>query len=339
MKQYTSIELFAGAGGLALGLEEAGFKHLGLVEFNKYAAATLRKNRPNWNVFEEDVTQIVGRDLEKEFKIKRGKLDLLSGGAPCQAFSYAGKGLGLEDTRGTMFYYFAKFLSELRPKMFLFENVKGLLSHDDGKTYRIIRNVFEQEGYHVHCQIMNSNDYGVPQNRERLITIGVRKDLKYPFMFKWPKEIDLKSSLGTCLLKNPDKDTYPEYSEKKKKLFPLIPIGGCWKDLPRELAIEYMGEKWVNSSMGGSTGCLRRLNPNRPSPTILTSPSMKMTEFCHPYGDRPLSYRESARVQTFPDSWEFEGSLMEKYRQIGNAVPVELAFHVGRAIVNKLSVS
>lgn len=332
----TSIELFAGAGGLALGLEEAGFKHIGLVEFNKHAAATLRKNRPEWKVFEEDIREISGRDLEKEFNIKKGKLDLLSGGAPCQSFSYAGKGLGLEDTRGTMFYYFAKFLSELKPKMFLFENVRGLLSHDDGKTYRIIRNVFEQEGYHVHCQLMNANDYGVPQNRERLITIGVRKDLKFPFMFKWPNELGYKPFLGGCLLENPDKDTYPEYSEKKKRLFELIPQGGCWKDLPRELAVEYMGEKWINNCQGGSTSCLRRLHTHRPSPTILTSPQAKMTEFCHPFETRPLSYRESARVQTFPDEWEFEGGLLEKYKQIGNAVPVELAYHLGKAIAAKL---
>ena len=109
-KLFKSIELFAGAGGLAIGLEKAGFDHIGLVEFNKAAAETLKINRPNWNVLCEDVAKVAQRDLTKEFKIKRNELDLLSGGAPCQSFSYAGKRLGLEDVRGTMFYHYATFL-------------------------------------------------------------------------------------------------------------------------------------------------------------------------------------------------------------------------------------
>ena len=115
---YKSIELFAGAGGLALGLEQAGFEHIGLVEFDKSAADTLTHNRPNWNVLCEDVEIVAARDLEEEFKIKKGDLDLLSGGAPCQSFSYAGKRLGLDDVRGTMFYHYATFLHKLQPKMF-----------------------------------------------------------------------------------------------------------------------------------------------------------------------------------------------------------------------------
>lgn len=133
----NSIELFAGAGGLALGLEEAGFNHLGLIEFNKAAAETLKENRPNWNVICDDVANVSEKELEKEFNIKKGELDLLSGGAPCQSFSYAGKRLGLEDVRGTMFYHYATFLKKLQPKMFLFGNVKGLLTHDNGKTYKL----------------------------------------------------------------------------------------------------------------------------------------------------------------------------------------------------------
>lgn len=130
---YTSIELFAGAGGLALGVEKAGFNTLGLIEFDKDAADTLKKNRPNWNVINDDIANISCLDLEKYFSIKKGALDLLSGGAPCQAFSYAGKRLGLEDARGTLFYHYALFLEKLQPKMFLFENVRGLLTHDHGK--------------------------------------------------------------------------------------------------------------------------------------------------------------------------------------------------------------
>ena len=143
------IELFAGAGGLALGLEKAGFETIGLVEFDKSAAETLKYNRPNWNVIHDDIANISSQDLEEYFNIKKGELDLLSGGAPCQSFSYAGKRLGLEDTRGTLFYHYALFLEKLQPKMFLFENVKGLTSHDKGQTYKTILSVFEEEGYEV----------------------------------------------------------------------------------------------------------------------------------------------------------------------------------------------
>jgi len=174
----TAIELFAGAGGLALGLEKAGFQSLGLIEFNQDACNTLSKNRPNWRVICEDIANISKLDLEQYFSIKKGELDLLSGGAPCQAFSYAGKRLGLEDARGTLFYHYAVFLEKLQPKMFLFENVRGLLTHDKGKTYDTMINIFQSAGYTIQKKVLNAWDYGVAQKRERLITIGIRKDLE-----------------------------------------------------------------------------------------------------------------------------------------------------------------
>ena len=182
-----SIELFAGAGGLALGLEQAGFEHIGLVEFDKSAAKTLMFNRPNWKVLCEDIALVSERDLELEFNIKKGELDLLSGGAPCQSFSYAGKRLGLQDVRGTMFYHYATFLQKLQPKMFLFENVKGLLTHNNGKTFKTILDIFEEQGYKAVYKVLNAWDYGVPQKRERLITIGIRKDLFGKCTFTFPK--------------------------------------------------------------------------------------------------------------------------------------------------------
>lgn len=177
MKTFYSIELFAGAGGLALGLEKANFQHIALIEFDKNAANTLLKNRPNWNVICDDIQVISQKNLEQEFNIKQFDLDLLSGGAPCQSFSYAGKRLGLNDTRGTLFYYYALFLQKLQPKMFLFENVKGLLNHDKGKTFKTIIDIFEQQNYYTYYKVLNAWNYNVPQKRERLITIGIRKDL------------------------------------------------------------------------------------------------------------------------------------------------------------------
>ena len=175
--KYKVIELFAGGGGLALGIEKAGFQTIGLVELDKSASETLKLNRPTWNVINDDIANISPLDLEAYFGIRKGELDLLSGGAPCQAFSYAGKRLGLEDTRGTLFYHYALFLKKLQPKIFLFENVRGLLTHDKGRTHDTILNVFENEGYVIKEKVLNAWDYGVPQKRERLIMIGIRKDL------------------------------------------------------------------------------------------------------------------------------------------------------------------
>ena len=326
-----SIELFAGAGGLALGLEQAGFEHIGLVEFNKAAADTLKKNRTQWNVLCEDVEEVASRDLEKEFEIKKGDLDLLSGGAPCQSFSYAGKRLGLEDTRGTMFYHYATFLHKLQPKMFLFENVRGLLTHDGGKTYDTILGIFKQEGYTVSYRIMNAWDYGVPQKRERLITIGIRNDLAVTHIYRFPIKHRYKPVIGDIKLDiNPSKDECQAYSKAKADVFKLVPPGGYWRDIDPVVARAYMKTCW--NMGGGRTGILRRMSLEEPSLTVLTNPGMKQTDRCHPIEVRPFSYRENARLQTFPDDWEFCGSLGEKYKQVGNAVPVNLAKEIGLKI-------
>ena len=213
---FTSIELFAGAGGLALGLEEAGFTHIGLVEFDKSAANTLILNRPKWNVICEDIAITSKKNLEKEFNIKKGQLDLLSGGAPCQSFSYAGKRLGLKDVRGTMFYHYATFLEKLQPKMFLFENVRGLLTHDGGKTYKTILDIFLQQGYLIKYKVVNAWDYGVPQKRERLITIGIRNDLKNKCKFSFPKKHEYKPVIRDIKLdSNPSNEDCAQYSTYK----------------------------------------------------------------------------------------------------------------------------
>lgn len=336
--KFTSIELFAGAGGLALGLENAGFETIGLVEINKYAAQTLKKNRPNWNVINEDIEKISQLDLENYFNIKKGELDLLSGGAPCQSFSYAGKRLGLEDTRGTLFYHYAVFLEKLKPKMFIFENVKGLLSHDKGKTYETILNIFEEAGYYIpeyQKKVLNAWDYGVAQKRERLITVGIRNDLINDKKFEFPVPYEYKPVLKDILLDCP-KSEGASYSENKKNIFKLVPQGGYWKDIPSDIAKEYMKSCYYMA--GGRTGILRRLSLEEPSLTVLTTPSQKQTERCHPLEERPFTIRENARCQSFPDEWEFVGSIGEQYKQVGNAVPVNLAYEIGVKIIEYLEV-
>ena len=330
---YTSIELFAGAGGLALGVEKAGFNTLGLIEFDKDAADTLKKNRPNWNVINDDIANISCLDLEKYFSIKKGELDLLSGGAPCQAFSYAGKRLGLEDARGTLFYHYALFLEKLQPKMFLFENVRGLLTHDHGKTYSTMLDIFTRAGYTIDKQVLNAWNYGVPQKRERLITIGIRNDLVGKTEYRFPKAHSYKPVLREVLLDCPDGPGVP-YGEKKRKIFELVPAGGYWRDIDPAIAKEYMKSCW--DMEGGRTGILRRMSLDEPSLTVLTSPSQKQTERCHPLEARPFTVRENARCQTFPDDWEFCGNVSAQYKQVGNAVPVNLAYDIAKEIANSL---
>ncbi|QVJ96519.1 DNA cytosine methyltransferase [Mycoplasma mycoides subsp. capri] len=330
---YKSIELFAGAGGLALGLEQAGFEHIGLVEFDKQAVETLKFNRPNWNIIFEDVQKVSQRDLKKEFNLQIGELDLLSGGAPCQSFSYAGKRLGLEDTRGTMFYHYATFLNKLKPKMFLFENVKGLLTHNKGQTFQTICDIFSQQGYQITYKVLNALDYMVAQKRERLIVIGIRNDLTNLIKFEFPKKHQKKLVLKD-ILKNVPKSECAKYSKEKQEIFKLVPPGGCWKDIDQNIAKKYMKSCW--NMQGGRTGILRRLSLDEPGLTVLTTPQMKQTERCHPLEVRPFSIRENARIQSFPDNWVFKGTISSQYRQIGNAVPCNLAKEIGLSIIKSL---
>ena len=327
MTPIKTIELFAGAGGLALGLERANFEPLALIEIDTDAADTLKLNRPNWNVICADIAEISPLNLEKFFGIRRGKLDLLSGGAPCQAFSYAGKRLGLEDARGTLFYHYAIFLQKLQPKIFLFENVRGLLSHDKGRTYQTMLTVFTECGYRVERKILNAWDYGVAQKRERLITVGVRADLDLKINF--PPSQNYKPVLRD-VLKNVPPSLGAKYSAYKKSLFELVPPGGYWRDIPAEVAKPYMKSCW--DMEGGRTGILRRMSLDEPSLAVLTSPTQKQTERCHPLEARPFTVRENARIQSFPDDWQFCGSMYSQYRQVGNAVPVNLAFAVAAEI-------
>ena len=326
---FRTIELFAGPGGLALGLEKAGFDTIGLIEIDKNAADTLKKNRPEWNVINDDVANISSLDLERYFKIPKGELELLSGGAPCQAFSYAGKRLGLEDARGTLFFHYAVFLQKLQPKTFLFENVRGLLTHDRGRTYHTIHDIFTAEGYTVQTEIMNAWDFGVAQKRERLIMVGVRNDLANKLWIDPPEPHDYKPVLRDILIDVPQSEG-TQYSDRKRKVFELVPPGGYWRDIPEEIAKEYMKSCWYME--GGRTGILRRLSLDEPSLAVLTSPSQKQTDRCHPVEARPFTVRENARCQCFPDDWVFSGSVGQQYKQVGNAVPVNLAYEIAKKI-------
>lgn len=330
---YTSIELFAGAGGLALGLEEAGLHHVMLNEFDHTACDTLRNNRPNWNVIEGDIHTI-------DFSQYQGKVDVVTGGFPCQAFSYAGKKLGFEDARGTLFFEWARAVKEIQPKICIGENVRGLLSHENGKTIKGMIDVLTELGYTVLTpQVLKAIYYKVPQKRERMILVGIRKDISTEFYYPKPsrhifttKDALKKGSLYDCDVPESEGEKYPE---KKRKVLDLVPPGGYWRDLPVDIQKEYMKGSFYLG--GGKTGMARRISWDEPCLTLTCAPAQKQTERCHPDETRPFTVREYARIQTFPDSWKFAGSMTQQYKQIGNAVPVNLAKEVGYSIVDFLN--
>jgi len=335
INKYNVVELFAGAGGLALGLEQAGFNTKATLEINKWAVKTLQTNRPDWNIIEGDIQKISQTGI-KQYLQDNEEIDLLSGGYPCQSFSYAGNRLGIDDTRGTLFYDFALILNELKPKMFFAENVKGLVTHDKGKTFQTMIKVFEDVGYDVVYKVLNSLDYGVAQKRQRVVIIGIRKDIKEKINeeFEFPKPYKNKLTLNDILKDVPDSPC-ATYNEKKKEVLKYVKPGGCWRDLPDDIAREYMKTTYFMG--GGRTGIARRLSWDEPGLTVLCSPAQKQTERCHPDELRPFSVRENARIQSFPDDWIFEGSISEQYKQIGNAVPVNVAKEVGLSIIKYLN--
>ncbi|MFT7251552.1 MAG: DNA (cytosine-5)-methyltransferase 1 [Flavobacterium sp.] len=335
-KPYKSIELFAGAGGMALGLEKAGFHHLLLNEIDKHSCNTLRQNRPDWKVIEGDVSLV-------DFKEYKGKADIVTGGFPCQSFSAAGKKLGFNDTRGTLFFEFARCVDEVKPKVFIGENVKGLFHHDKGRTLQVIKDTIAELGYTlIEPQVLKAMYYMVPQKRERLFLIGIRNDLvshinnyKFPSPYKRVLTLQDAFNKGVLFEKDIPNSVGDVYNKRKKEIMEMVPQGGYWKDLPDDLQREYMGGSYHLG--GGKTGLARRLSMNSPSLTLVCAAAMKQTERCHPLETRPLTVRESARIQTFPDEWEFSGAKSQQYKQIGNAVPVNLAWAVGNSVVRFLN--
>jgi DNA (cytosine-5)-methyltransferase 1 len=363
-----SISLFTGAYGLDLGLEQAGFHTVTVVEKDCDATKTITLNRPFLqesaipreiqNVSSQELLQEGGRVFNLGRALQPGEVDLVTGGPPCQPFSTAGKRGSVMDPRGSLFMDFIRIVKEVQPRFFLMENVKGLLSaplrhrpiNQRGKDYpplepdempgsalKVVLSEMKNIGYNVVYNLLEAADYGVPQNRERVIFIGSRDGETPTFPIPkycqdgkiLPKWRTLKDAL-TALV-----DTEVEfmsYAESRLKYLRLLEAGQNWKHLPEELKQEAMGGAY--NSGGGKVGFYRRLSWDKPSPTITTSPHQKATDMCHPVELRSLTVRESARIQTFPDDWIFYGSVSSKYKQIGNAVPVLLAKEIGSYLFN-----
>ena len=325
-RKFTFLEVCSGAGGLSQGFINQGFNPVLLNEIDPVCCETLRLNHPgveisNISMEDLDINQYVG-----------DKVDVLMGGVPCQSFSQAGNRKGLDDTRGNLLLCFIKMVSVIQPKVWLIENVKGLLTHNGGATLKYILQQIESLGrYRVSYRVLNANDYGVPQKRERIFLVGLRDDLTSNYEFPVPHSY--KPLLGDVLIDCPESEGH-RYNPRLERIMRQVPSGGCWVDLPEEEQKAYLGNSYYSG--GGRRGIARRLSLDAPSLTLLTTPSQKQTERCHPTETRPLQILEYARIQTFPDSYQFSGSLTQRYRQIGNAVPVKLAQAMAESILRVL---
>lgn len=362
------VSFFAGAGGLDLGVQRAGFNIRLSCEIESVYCNTLRINHPELNVVQGDIMEYNRERIYKEAGLDANEeLDLMIGGSPCQSFSTAGKRQAFGDPRGQAMLKYADLVNEVQPKFFLLENVKGLLSaalkhrplNQRGDEHEPL-NPEEQPGsalehlldrfgdYKVTLKLINAADYGIPQTRERVFIIGVRNDLDLEYEF--PEATHNKTGEGEKepwvtmgqVLKNlkVDEHLYMNYSEERLKYMRMIPVGGGnWRDLRAygdEVVRQAMGGAY--NSGGGKVGFFRRLDVKKPSPTLLTSPAQKSTNLGHPFEDRPLSIQEYLEIQGFPIDFNVYGSLSQKYTQIGNAVPVKLGEILGSSILNYLKV-
>ncbi len=322
---YTFIEVCAGGGGLSSGLIKSGFTPVLLNDNNSDCCKTLKHNHPDVNVVCASMDKI-------DYSPFIGNVDLLTGGVPCQSFSHAGLRKGLDDPRGDLMLTFIDILNLIKPKVFMIENVKGLLTHDEGKTIaKIISALNKHDLYNISYKCLDASKYDVPQKRERVFIVGVIKSITQPFQF--PSE-SIKAPVLKDVLVDVPPSNCAKYNDEKIRLFKMIPQGGCWVNLPETLQKEYLGNSYYSG--GGKRGILYRLSMEKPSLTLLCTPSQKQTERCHPLEERPLAIREYARIQTFDDSYDFIGSITSKYKQIGNAVPVNLARYMGESLLKLL---
>lgn len=311
MGVFTSLEICAGAGGQAIGLEEAGFTHLALVEIEPLACQTLKFNRPNWNVIQKDV---------KLFSAKKynGKVDLLAGGVPCPPFSIAGKQLGENDERD-LFPEVIRLIEECNPKSVMIENVKGILS-PKFEQYRleIVRKINDL-GYKTDWRLLNSSDYGVSQLRPRAILVALKEEyFKY---FKWPCKLNqTPKSVGELLYKEMAQlgwESVDEWSKQANAIAPTL-VGGSKKHGGADLGPTRARQAWAELGVdGGGLAEKPPVNGFKGNPKL----TLKMT----------------ALVQGFPPNWQFVGKKTPAYRQVGNAFPPPVAEHVGKSIINALS--
>ena len=349
------ISFFSGALGLDLGLESAGLRPLALNETDPACLETIRANRPDVPLYACDVRLLDAARLRSDLCLDRQGLFAVAGGPPCQAFSTAGRRRGLQDERGNVFLHFVRLATALRPRYIAIENVRGLLSaplrhrphaqrgerpldedeRPGGALHRVVT-MLEREGYTVSFNLYNVANFGVPQTRERLVLLAALGAGRIPHLVPTHAEQSRPGFEGWTTFQEAvaglrDIGLCAPLRPGRTKFVRRLSAGQNWRDLPERMQKEALGN--AHGSTGGRVGFCRRLAWDKPSPTLMTSPTMPATELSHPEQHRPLSVNEYKRLQTFPDDWTVCGSLAEQYRQIGNAVPVLLGEAIGRHLL------
>lgn len=307
---YTSLEICAGAGGQALGLEQAGFHHLALVEIEKDYCDCLKRNRPSWNVICQDIHSFSGLPY-------RDKVDLLAGGVPCPPFSVAGKQLGKNDERD-LFPEMLRLIKEINPRIVMIENVRGFLGKVfDGYRAKIL-NEIRQMGYTPHVKLLNASDYGVPQLRPRTIIISVRNDIKDIFSFPYPL-LGQKETVGDAIYDLISANGWKHADEWRKKANRVAPtiVGGSKKHGGPDLGPTRAKREWAEMSVDG-----KGIANEAPAEDF--------------EGLVRLTPRMIARIQGFPDDWDFGQKKTAACRMIGNAFPPPVAKKVGEQIIKVL---
>lgn len=350
-KKLTALSFFSGAMGLDLGIEEAGFSTLLACENDKFCRQTIDSNKPDIGLVGDIANYSADQILDYAGLSREDDVDLIVGGPPCQAFSTAGKRRGFHDNRGNVFLTYLDIALDIRPKVLVIENVRGLLScpllhrphnergqgypdlHEDefpGGALNFILHRLGISGYSFSFNLYNSANFGVPQIRERVVIV-CRRDKK-PVPYLTPTHSDLDQNLPGWkhfreAVHGLSSCTHLSFPEKRLRFYRLLGAGQNWKDLPSRLQREALGKSYFAG--GGKTGFLRRLAWDKPAPTLVTHPAMPATDLAHPKENRPLSVEEYKRIQQFPDDWDIRGPLTQKYKQIGNAVPVGLGKAIG----------
>lgn len=335
LKKIPKIaSFFAGCGGMDLGFKWAGFSNTYVNEKDESASETYEFNLKD---------KVDTKPIEEVDISKIPKHDILIGGFPCQPFSHAGKRGGLSDDRGTLFHYLGVDLRTHQPDCFVFENVKGLMNHDGGKTFEMVCKILKDCGYRVSSSLLNAKNFYIPQERNRIIIAGVRDDLNetigFPLGFE--SNMNIKDTIDDLIDNEEAYNNDPmKHTARIIERYKFIPQGGSQKDVPPEYRQRRRGNP---SEVSGkvSSQSYHRLVENGLSPTIC---AMFQAHFIHYSQDRNLTAREAARLQSFPDDFIFKGKRvtmswdknLSQYQQIGNAVPPKLGYAIARAIFKQL---
>ena len=351
--EIVALSFFSGAMGLDIGMKNGGIDALLACEFNKACRMTIAKNKPEIGLI-GDITDFTAEEILKMAKIPEGrKVDVIFGGPPCQAFSTAGNRKAFDDERGNVFLKYLSIISEIKPTYVVIENVRGLLStpfkYKDieepikGGAMMIILDKLKEIGYTVSFNLYNAAYFGAPQIRERVVIIGKLGGGKVSYLQPTHNEEGTDRLTAWRTLRDAFDDNLPmnvehhfiEFPEKRLKYYRILKEGQYWKDLPLDLQKEALGKSFYLG--GGKTGFLRRLSYSRPSPTLVTNPTMPATDLAHPTEDRPLSVEEYKSIQEFPESWKVCGGILDQYKQIGNAVPVKLGEAIAKTIIDDMN--